>query len=253
VEITATSGWKCIDFISDLHLHAGDLQTLQVWTRYLEQAPADALFILGDLFEVWVGDDALHEPGSFEAHCAALLRACSARLPVYLLHGNRDFLLGPAFQAYTGVTLLPQPCVLQFAARRIALAHGDSLCLDDLDYQRFRALVRSDAWQKEFLARPLPARRAEARAMRAQSAARNAPLDTLGDVSTPAVLELLDTLHCDTLVHGHTHRPALHPLAQGRERWVLSDWELGATPARADVLRLQRDALGAAVWNRLKP
>ena len=237
-ELPAPPHWRTLDFISDLHLQASEPATLAAWQQYLQATPADALFILGDLFEVWVGDDALDEAGSFEAQCAALLLATSQRLPVFFMHGNRDFLVGDRFFQRSGATGLSDPTVLGFGGQRWLLSHGDALCLDDVDYQRFRATVRSAAWQHPFLAQPLPLRRAQARAMRAHSTALQRPAHTYADVDGPAACAWLQAADSTVLLHGHTHRPGDHALAPGLSRSVLSDWELDATPPRAEVLRL---------------
>lgn len=237
-ELPAPPHWRTLDFISDLHLQASEPATLAAWQQYLQATPADALFILGDLFEVWVGDDALDEAGSFEAQCAALLLATSQRLPVFFMHGNRDFLVGDRFFQRSGATGLSDPTVLGFGGQRWLLSHGDALCLDDVDYQRFRATVRSAAWQHPFLAQPLLLRRVQARAMRAHSTALQRPAHTYADVDGPAACAWLQAADSTVLLHGHTHRPGDHALAPGLSRSVLSDWELDATPPRAEVLRL---------------
>lgn len=241
-EIRAEPGWGSVDFISDLHLHPGDAATVRAWREYLPEA-ADALFILGDLFEAWPGDDCLRSPG-FAAACAQALRAASAQRPVYLLHGNRDFLLGHEFAAASGAQLIADPAVLDFGPRRVLLSHGDALCLDDTEYQRFRAQVRDPAWIADILARPLAEREALARQMRAQSEARHQAMQggvTYADADTALALRWLQEADAQVLVHGHTHRPAEHALAGGRVRWVLSDWDAQARPPRAQVLRLGRD------------
>ena len=242
-ELVAPSHWRTVDFISDLHLQATEPATVAAWQQYLQSTPADALFILGDLFEVWVGDDALGEPGSFEAQGCAALQAAARRLPVYFMHGNRDFLAGPAFLAHCGITGLVDPSVLVFDAQRIVLSHGDLLCLDYVDYQRFRLQARSAAWQAQFLAQPLTARRAQARGIRAQSEARKQSGAVYADVDGPAAIAWLQAAGAHTLVHGHTHRPASHLLAPGLQRVVLSDWDAAAHPPRGEVLRLSAQGL----------
>ena len=204
---------------------------------------ADALFILGDLFEVWVGDDALTEPGSFEAQGCAHLQSAARRLPVYFMHGNRDFLAGSAFLAHCGITGLADPTVLVFDGQRYVLSHGDLLCLDDVDYQRFRAQARSAEWQAQFLAQPLAIRRAQARGIRQESEARKQSGVTYADVDAPAAVAWLQAADAHTLIHGHTHRPADHALAPGLRRVVLSDWDAAALPPRVETLRLSRAGL----------
>ena len=237
VELIAPLHWRTVDFLSDLHLQATEPETLAYFSQYLASTQADALFILGDLFEVWVGDDACDDPDSFEAAVAQLLTAAARRRSVYFLHGNRDFLVGTSFFVRTGVTGLADPTVLIFGTQRLLLSHGDLLCLDDVDYQRFRVQARSSAWQQQFLAQPLAARRAMARDIRAQSEARKRAGEVWADVDGPAALAWLQAADAHTLVHGHTHRPAEHTLAPGYRRVVLSDWDAAAHPPRADVLR----------------
>src|SRR6478735_1572064 len=153
-EIVAPPEWRTVDLISDLHLQASEPATVEAWQGYLDTTPADAVFILGDLFEVWVGDDAAALPG-FEARCAEVLRAASARRPVFFMHGNRDFLVGADFAARCGMTLVADPTVLLLHGERWLLSHGDALCLEDTEYLKFRAMVRTPEWQSAFLARPL--------------------------------------------------------------------------------------------------
>ena len=237
-EVVAPATWRTVDLISDLHLQADEPATFEAWRGYLETTPADALFILGDLFEVWVGDDAAREPG-FEADCVELLRSTAERLPVFFMHGNRDFLVGAAFAAQCGITLLDDPTVLSLHGERWLLSHGDILCLEDTEYLAFREQVRAPEWQSAFLARPLEERRALARSMREQSEARKQTPDTLwADVDTPAARAWLQRSRAKTLVHGHTHRPAQHDLGDGWQRIVLSDWDAAAHPPRAQVLCL---------------
>ena len=242
-ELAAPSHWRTVDVISDLHLQASESATVAAWQRYLQTTEADALFILGDLFEVWVGDDAIHEPGSFEAQGCAALQAAAQRLPVYFMQGNRDFLAGPAFLAHCGITGLADPTVLVFQGQRFVLSHGDLLCLDDVDYQRFRVQARSAEWQQRFLAQPLATRRTQARGIRQESEARKHSGATYADVDTPAAIAWLQAAGAHTLIHGHTHHPATHPLAPGLQRVVLSDWDLAAHPPRAEVLRLSATGL----------
>jgi UDP-2,3-diacylglucosamine hydrolase len=242
-ELAAPSHWRTVDFLSDLHLQASEPATVAAWQNYLQTTPADALFILGDLFEVWVGDDAIGEPGSFEAQACAALQAAAQRMDVHFMHGNRDFLAGPAFLRHCGITGLQDPAVLGFGGQRIVLSHGDLLCLEDVDYQRFRLQARSAQWQERFLAQPLAQRRAQARGIRAESEARKQSGAVYADVDGPAAIAWLQAAHATTLVHGHTHRPATHTLAPGLRRVVLSDWDAAAHPPRADVLRLTPQGL----------
>ena len=249
VVLQAPPLWQSVDFIADLHLQVGDQATFCAWQDYMQSTRADAVFILGDLFEVWVGDDVIDgavdcgvsesglTPG-FEARCAQVLKAASRRLDIFFMHGNRDFLLGPAFARACGMTLLDDPSVLGFAGQRWLLSHGDALCLADTDYMKFRAQVRSTSWQQDFLAQPLAQRQAIARALRTQSETRKRSGMAYFDVDTEAACNWLHTAQSSTLIHGHTHRPAEHDLSTGLRRIVLSDWDATATPPRAEVLRL---------------
>lgn len=245
-ELVAPPAWRTVDLISDLHLQAGEPTTFEAWQGYLQTTPADALIILGDLFEVWVGDDAAAQPG-FEAQCAELLRRTAQRLPVFFMHGNRDFLVGPALAAQSGFTLLDDPTVLVLHGRRWLLSHGDILCLEDTEYLKFRAQVRTPEWQAAFLARPLEERRALARSMRVQSEDRKRnPSTVWADVDSDAARNWLRQAGAHALVHGHTHRPADHDLSDGNgsgdgqalRRIVLSDWDAAAHPPRAQLLCL---------------
>ncbi len=237
-ELAADPAWRSVDFVSDLHLHPGEPATAAAWARYLATTPADAVFILGDLFEAWPGDDCALAPG-FAAECATTLREAAGRRALHFLHGNRDFLLGDDFARLTGLRLLADPTVLAFGATRVLLSHGDALCLDDADYLRFRAQVRAPEWTAAFLARPLAEREAVAREMRAQSQARHREQPTHADVDTAMACRWLQAADAQVLVHGHTHRPAAHDLGDGLRRLVLSDWDADATPPRLQALRLQ--------------
>ena len=240
-ELAAPAGWRTVDFLADLHLEPAQPATLDALRRYLDATPADAVFFLGDLFEVWVGDDAMAEPGSFEGQCCALLAAAAARRALFFMHGNRDFLVGAAFTRQTGVGLLADPTVLSFAGRRWLLSHGDALCLADRGYQDFRAQVRDAAWQRAFLARPLAERLAVAREIRGASEKshmrRQFDGEMAADVDIAAATALLRAAGGKCLVHGHTHRPGSEAWPGGFERHVLTDWDLD-TGSRAEVPRL---------------
>lgn len=238
--------WRTLDFISDLHLQAGCTATFAAWQSYMAACSADALFILGDLFEVWVGDDVLigqhRVKHPFENQCLQVLQQTSQRLPVFLQHGNRDFLLGEAFSQLSGIQLLADPCTLDFDGQSYLLSHGDALCLGDLDYQQFRQQVRSSAWRDEFLNKPLSERQSIARQLRHQSELRKVSGAMYADVDSTMVLQWLDATQASTLIHGHTHKPgdvalSSTPNAQ-RYRRVLSDWDADSQPPRLQVLRL---------------
>lgn len=242
-ELFAPPHWRTVDFLSDLHLQAGEPATWAAFRHYLQNTPADAIMLLGDVFEVWVGDDALQESGSFECEVANALLHAGQQRGIFFLHGNRDFLVGTAFAQYTGVQLLTDPTVLAWHEQRILLSHGDALCLDDADYQRFRLLARSQLWQSQFLAQPLSARRQQAQGIRAESEARKRSGEVYADLDTPETLAWLRAANAATLIHGHTHKPARHTLDAQHHRWVLSDWEAEAHPPRGDVIRLTAQGL----------
>jgi UDP-2,3-diacylglucosamine hydrolase len=244
-ELKAPASWQVIDFISDLHLHAADPSTFQLWENYLTSTRADAVFILGDLFDVWIGDDAISKdflPGSnhssFENHCARILKAASQRCALFFMHGNRDFLFGAEGAKRCGLQLLEDPTVLTFQDQRYLLTHGDTLCLEDTAYQKFRLEVRSAAWQQAFLAKPLNERKAIAQVMRAQSERQKSMAQGFADVDTQAALLWLQEADAPVMIHGHTHRPDDHFLAPDRQRHVLCDWDGAAAPQRFQVMRL---------------
>lgn len=231
----APPSWRVIDFISDLHLQASEAATFEAWRAYMQGNAADAVFILGDLFEVWIGDDGLTE---FESHCRDILKKSTARQAVFFLRGNRDFLLGNDFANASGLTLLTDPVTLEFATHRWLLTHGDALCLDDVAYQQFRELVRSPAWQLDFLAKPVHERQRIARELRKGSEQRKTQIAICADVDQSLAQSWLRLAQTSHLIHGHTHRPGDSELGAGYERSVLSDWDMGAPVARSEVLRL---------------
>lgn len=245
--LQAPAAWATVDFISDLHLRAEEPANFDAWAHYLRSTPADAVFLLGDVFEVWVGDDVLSDPRArderFEARCAREMASAAQRLALFFMHGNRDFLVGQALMTHCRATLLADPTVLDFAGQRWLLSHGDALCLDDTEYLQFRGQVQQPAWQETFLARPLAEREAIARSLRAQSEARKHSGASYADVDNAAARQWLQTAGAHTLIHGHTHRPATHDLGQGLQRVVLSDWDADATPPRTEVLRLSASGL----------
>ena len=238
--LRAPADWACVDFISDLHLQPSEPATVRAWRRYLADTPAGAVFILGDLFEAWVGDDAALAPG-FAADCARVLRDAAALRPVFFLHGNRDFLVGDALARQCGFSLLDDPTALDFAGQRWLLSHGDALCLADTDYLRFRSQVRTPQWMQAFLQKPLAEREAVARQLRDASLARQGMTTEYADVDTALARQWLHAAGAQALIHGHTHRPAEHDLGDGLRRIVLADWEPEATPPRGQVLRLWAD------------
>jgi UDP-2,3-diacylglucosamine hydrolase len=239
----ADPAWRCIDLLSDVHLHADMPHTFAAWRDHLLATPADAVLILGDLFEVWVGDDSA--ASGFAADCVAVLRRASRQRALAFLPGNRDFLVGDALLATTGLQALADPTVLQAFGQRWLLTHGDALCLADTAYQRFRQQVRSPDWQQAFLAQPLAERERQARVMRDASAAHQAGMDPAAwsDVDDNAAAQWLAGAGCAALIHGHTHRPASHALPGGGSRHVLGDWDFDHGTPRARALRLTADGL----------
>lgn len=261
MEISAAPHWQTVDFVSDLHLQAQEPETLKALASYLAQTPAQAVFILGDLFEVWIGDDALQSNDGIQHSVVKLLHQASRRLDLFIMCGNRDFLMGRQLMDACGAQQLDDPSVLQAGALRLLLTHGDALCLDDLPYQAFRTQVRGAVWRDGFLSQPLAQRLAQARQMRTQSEAQKLTLAQKQahwiDLDTKACLALLAAHGADHMVHGHTHHPARHDVGNGHARWVLSDWDLHAPTPRADALRLhvaegsiERVDLAAAVSPR---
>lgn len=238
------AAWRSIDFISDLHLSANGPRTVQAWRDHLLHTPADAVMILGDLFEVWVGDD--QRERGFERLCIDVLAEAASRRTVAFMAGNRDFLLGDAMRRDCGLLALQDPTLLDAWGHRLLLSHGDALCLDDTEYQRFRAQARAPAWQREFLALPLAVRLQRAGQARAASEARKQAAgfdpELWADVDAAAAVAWLHATGASDLIHGHTHRPGDEILAPGHARHVLSDWDLDQA-RRAEVLRLTRDGL----------
>ncbi len=240
--LQAPAHWQTVDLISDLHLQASAPGTFEAWREHMLGTRADAVLLLGDVFEVWVGDDAVaHDP--FLQACADVLRQTSAQRQVGFMPGNRDFLVGPDFLSHCGVQALQDPTLLLWGAQRILLSHGDALCLGDEAYQRFRAVARTAPWQADFLAKPLAERLALAQAMRAQSEAHNQSMQSFADADDGMTRDWLQASGSQHLVHGHTHRPADHavPGLHGALRQVLSDWHIDTKLQRAQVLRLHAD------------
>ena len=216
-------------FISDLHLSPDEPTVVEAFQAFLS-GPArgvDALYILGDLFEYWAGDDDLADP--FNARIGADLAALAASgVQVFFMRGNRDFLVGEAFAKAASLTLLEDPTCIMIEGVSTLLMHGDTMCTDDVAYQAFRAQVRDGAWQTQFLAQPLAVRKRIIAGLRVQSeAAKGQKPMAIMDVHPDAVIAVLRDHHAQRLIHGHTHRPARHSVSvDGRtcERWVLADW-----------------------------
>jgi UDP-2,3-diacylglucosamine hydrolase len=237
--LNAPPSWRCIDFISDLHLHEGLPKTTQALAAYLDNTPADAVLILGDLFEAWVGDDMAGQ--AYEATCVRMLAQAGQRLHLAMMVGNRDFLLGSQMLHACHAHHLADPTVLHAWGQAALLIHGDALCLADTDYLRFRSQVRQPAWQQAFLASPLTDRLMQAQRMREASQAHQQSQQAMdwADVDEAAATEWMRAAQTPCLIHGHTHRPgdaAFGP--PGGTRHVLSDWDLDHGQPRAEVLRM---------------
>ena len=240
---------------SDLHLTEDRPVTRELFIEWLHAAAQEsvAIVLLGDLFEVWVGDDVLDAPPPWLQACLQAMAAFSAKTHgLHVMVGNRDFLLGPRWLAAVGAQALPDPTAVQLPDGRCALlAHGDTWCTDDTDYQAFRLQVRSADWQTQFLQQPLADRLALAARYRAGSQARKAELALeLMDVSASAIEQAHREARCARIIHGHTHRPGRHvQWLEGLgvcERWVLPDWDLDDEQhPRGGYLVADRDGLAA--------
>jgi UDP-2,3-diacylglucosamine hydrolase len=227
-------------FVSDLHLCESRPQINQVFFEFLRgpARAAESLYILGDLFEYWAGDDDLDDP--FNASVVSKLAELSrAGITVNIMHGNRDFLFGEAFAEACGARLISDPCVAQLGGISTLLLHGDTLCTDDTEYQRFRAEVRTLDWRQGFLSLPLAQRKQQIAAMRERSELeKQRKVPAVMDVNRGAVEQVLRDHGYPRLIHGHTHRPAHHEfLLDGRrcERWVLADWYRSGSFLRCDA------------------
>jgi UDP-2,3-diacylglucosamine hydrolase len=227
-------------FISDLHLCAGRPQSNRSFFGFLEREARDAqaLYILGDLFEYWVGDDDLGD--AFNASVvSALGRLAASGVPTYLMHGNRDFVIGDAFARASGVALLPDPTLLDLYGQPTLIMHGDTLCTLDEDYQAFRREARRESWVRNLLERPLAERKAAVEDLRRQSEQeKRRKTAEIMDVAPAEVEDVLRRYGYPRLIHGHTHRPARHVhLVDGHtcERWVLADWYRGGSYLACDA------------------
>jgi UDP-2,3-diacylglucosamine hydrolase len=215
-------------FASDLHLDSEEPWAIDAFIAFLRgrAREADALYLLGDLFEVWVGDD---DPNpDHERVCGALRELSGAGVALYAIHGNRDFLLGEDFTGRTGVKLLPDPVLVELHGVSTLLSHGDVFCTEDSSYQQLRSIVRQPRWQRRFLSLPIETRRALASAARAGSKVHTQrTIPTIMDVNPDAVTRAFRATGARRLIHGHTHRPAIHPgVVDGSstERVVLAPW-----------------------------
>ncbi|WP_439107043.1 UDP-2,3-diacylglucosamine diphosphatase [Congregibacter sp.] len=211
-------------FISDLHLDESRPYVTEAFAEFLDaRRDASALYILGDLFEFWIGDD---DDTHIATHVTELLRDYRQSGPdIFIMHGNRDFLLGERFASHIGAQLLPDPSLVEVDGQTLLLMHGDSLCTEDTEYQAFRALARDENWQASILAQSLEARRELAQNLRntSRDAGSRKAADIM-DVTDKEVISVMQSSHCETLIHGHTHRPACHENEAGT-RWVLGDWD----------------------------
>ena len=215
-------------FISDLHLEPARPEIGEQFLAFLAgpAREADALYILGDLFEAWIGDD---DPNPYYAQMKSAIRALSdSGVPVFFMHGNRDFMIGERFAAEAGVTLLDDPHPIELHGENVLLSHGDALCTDDVEYQKVRAMTRNPDWQAMMLSKSIEERIAFAMQAREQSLARGESMtEEIADVNQGAVEQAIRDSGADILLHGHTHRPAVHPFhVDGRpvHRIVLGDW-----------------------------
>jgi len=216
-------------FISDLHLHPSKPDVADYFLRYLQviSAKTQSLYILGDLFDAWIGDDYKNE---FSDHIIRALAAFSSSgKQLFLMHGNRDFLLGEQFCRTTGATLLTDPCVIDLHGEQVLLMHGDSLCVEDTAYQKFRKMVRDPVWQSELLARPVEERLQIAQGYRNDSRLKNQEKsEDIMDVTASEVQRIMSVYDVRLLIHGHTHRPNRHAFnieGEPAERIVLGDWD----------------------------
>jgi len=216
-------------FISDLHLCASRPAINDAFMAFLQNtaSKAAALYILGDLFEYWAGDDDVED--AFHQQIIGGFKTLSdSGVQVFLMHGNRDFLIAEGFCRMTGATLIADPTTIVLYGKKALLSHGDALCIDDAAYQQFRTQVRDEKWQAEFLSQPLELRRKQIEAIRARSEQEKTQKSLeIMDVNAEAVNTLLHTHQPDLLIHGHTHRPNRHTIKlDGRliTRWVLGDW-----------------------------
>lgn len=226
-------------FISDLHLDPLQPEIIDRFLSLLNTraACAEALFILGDLFELWIGDDYI--PPGLQPVVRGLRALSDKGIRIGIVPGNRDFLLGDTFAKLAGCDYPGDPFMIELAGESAVVCHGDILCTDDLPYQQFRRMVRAPEWQREFLEKPVEQRLQLARAARNMSAesTRNQS-ESIMDVNADAVSKLMQETGATLLVHGHTHRPAIHRLDAGGRRIVLGDW-----PDRATMLVAEESGL----------
>ena len=214
-------------FISDLHLNPQQPEVTQAFINFLQKTRnAEAIYILGDFVEYWIGDDDNDHKLNDAFTC--LKDTANAGIPIFLMHGNRDFLISNKFSKEYNITLLDDPALINLYGESILLTHGDMLCTDDIEYQKFRKMVRDPNWQLEFLKQPLDERRNIVHNLRETSRqATEEKIEEIMDVNQKTVEQTMQAHHVQYLIHGHTHRPALHTFSMDNkryQRWVLGDW-----------------------------
>ncbi|MYM67925.1 UDP-2,3-diacylglucosamine diphosphatase [Pseudoduganella sp. FT55W] len=232
----------CALFISDLHLQPAHPATSKAFFDFLERHArhAQQLYLLGDLFEYWAGDDDITDP--YHAEIVAALRAVSdAGVVIYWIAGNRDFLVGARFAEAANVILLPETWVAEIGGHKVVVLHGDAQCTQDTKYMEFRAMVRQPAWQAQFTAMPLAQRKAIIAGLRADSRKEQSGKSyDIMDVTPQAISDVFAETGAEVMIHGHTHRPALHHV-DGKRRYVLPDWEPEAAPPRGGWIAITDD------------
>ena len=215
-----------IAFVSDLHLEPIENKRVKVFFKFLNDAVSkyEELYILGDFFEYWIGDD---DTQSVNKLIMQRLKAATDNgLKIYFIHGNRDFLIGSEFESETGVKILEDQHTFNIGEKKIMISHGDAFCVDDVEYQEMKREIRSDSWKKDFLAKSISERVDFANDLRTKSSERNSNKpENIMDVNDDYVLDIIQKEKIDILIHGHTHRPGIHNLSNGSIRAVLGSWE----------------------------
>ncbi|MFC5398075.1 UDP-2,3-diacylglucosamine diphosphatase [Undibacterium jejuense] len=229
-------------FVSDIHLSPSLPKTTRAFLNFLAEqgTKTEQLYILGDMFEYWVGDDDIHDKYNAEV-VQSLHKLTAAGVQLFWIAGNRDFLIGQDFASATGIKLLQDPSVIMVAGRKIAICHGDEQCTDDIGYIQFRAQVRNVEWQRNFLALPLAQRKTIVQGMRESSKMQQSQKElSIMDVNSSAIEQLFASTACHYLIHGHTHRPALHE-HEGQYRYVLPDWDCDEANPRGGWISIDKD------------
>ncbi len=234
-------------FVSDLHLDDSRPTITSLFLDFLQGSArqAEALYILGDLFEVWIGDDDSSTPNP--EVISGLHQLTRSGTPVYLMHGNRDFLMGHEFSSSSGCTLISDPTIIDLYGTPTLLMHGDTLCTDDKDYIEFRAMVRNPDWKKEFLGKPLQERKDIAKRLRNESktSTQNKSIETM-DVNQKSVEQVLKEYRAQHMIHGHTHRPDTHKFilnTKPAQRIVLGDWYRNGSVLRCTQMECRLETL----------